>query len=188
MFKWLLLAVAAPALAQPVEVKGFQLGAPKAELLSRFPWLACRPVPASAWMIGEEYCSVDHTCLQRGTCSRGDFETYGGVNVWGHSFGIVNGRVEQFTLTVKADDYEKLRNALVEAHGKGQETSTTKQTRAGAAFDSRSWKATKPGGLIIVVEHGNRIDEGSVFGESQAFIAWRNAKIPADAKKGSKDL
>jgi hypothetical protein len=173
-----------------LEYKGVPLGTSKTDLLARHPTLVCKATPQSFKpSIGEEHCTEAFMCTTPACVeSRKVLGTYGGAPAWGANFGIVDGKVERFGLSIASRSYAQVRDALREVHGAGTEEQRVLQSRTGAALQSRTWTANSTAGTIFATEHAGKVDEGSVGAASAAFIAWREERAREAPKKNSKDL
>lgn len=184
-----LLAACLSAQAQVLEFKGVPLGSDRAELLTHHPAMTCEKQHGRWLTLGQEMCKLEFgKCMQARRSDCNTLGSYGGATAFDHTFGIVDGRFEQFALTIPALDYERVRDALIEKYGKGSESARTLTTRGGAPLTSRTWSVTLPEGTLSALEHDGRIDQGGVFAQSKAFSAYVKALKPVEAKKGAKDL
>lgn len=171
--------------AQGLAYKGVPLGATKEELIEKFPALECSKVPASSAVLGEEKCSAKVGAPFDQTRP---LYTYAEQPVQSTWFGVINGRVEQFAMTMDPDRYEAVKGAVIEAYGPGKETSTQRQTMGGATFRSRTYTVQRQGGELAVMEHAGRIDQGGIDARTSAFTTYVDRVLKGDPKRGSKDL
>jgi len=104
------------------------------------------------------------------------------------AFGIVGGKVEQFSMTFESDKYEPIKNALIEAHGPGQESSSIRKTLSGTTFESRKFSIVKSSGELTLLEHAGRIDRGAIDGRTPIYSAYIERIKRGDSKAGGKDI
>ena len=180
------LAASSIANAQDLGFKGVPFGATKEELMARFPALECKPTMRSFKMLGEEQCTTRLSSKMDDSLRQ--LYSYGGQPAQDASFGIVNGRFEQFSMKFTPGKYEAVRNSVSEAFGRGKESVNAMQTMGGMSFSSRTSSYAMVGGTITVLEHVGSIDWGGVDGRSPAFSAYVQRVKAGDPKTGSKDL
>lgn len=168
--------------------KGLPLGSDRQALLARYASLECMAVPKGAAFagIGDELCSDAYCRGPACAASSAALSSYGGAPVWSLDFGIVDGRVEQFSARFDAAAYETLRDALRAAHGAGRERVQPMQTLRGARVDARIWSIELPTGEVSVFERAAKIGEGAVELRSAAFSTW--ARRAPDVGKSVKGL
>lgn len=184
------LAAAGGAQAQAIGFKGVALGAKKDELLAKFPTLMCKKLAGPQRSLGEEQCAnLDRRCFRvECVASRRSLATYAEQPISGLTFSVVAGRFERFSLVVKSDSYEVIRNSLKTAFGAGVEEGRHAPVHGGTAPSSRTWVYSQSGSSLTLYEHNGGPDEGAVVGSTAAFSDYERKTREGDAQKGSKDI
>lgn len=169
------LLVAGVAHVEPLDFKGFKLGATGDELRQRFASLNCARVPAQFMRLGDERCT-ERGC-QGAACqaSTAALDTYLGMPAVNVGFSLIAGHVEAVDFEISANTYEAIRDALRAIHGAGVERTRDLQTSGGARVTSRTWEASVDGGTVTVAERATRTDTGGVRLQTATMVAWMAA-------------
>jgi len=172
--------------AQSLSYKGIPLGAPKTELLQRFPGLVCKLSPNDSIALGEEICEPDRINVP--TERSAPLFSYGGKPVADSLFLIVDNRFEAYIADFSPMNYDAIRNALTEAHEAGEEKRISVQIPSGANITLRRWRKALPGGVIVLNEYGATTKHGNVQLLSDRFRAFTLSQRDGNPKAGAKDL
>lgn len=174
-------ALAQAAAQEPLSMKGFQVGAAKADVLARMPAATCQP---------DDYCMwhVDVACAKAGDeCRRALM--YGGIAPEYFVAEFSDGRLVRMSVRILSAQFDELAAAMIERFGKPNTDKSGKvQNRAGATFDSRDLVWARGDGALLAVKRGNDVDHGSVTLVSQRWVKEDQDARRAGAKARAKDL
>lgn len=168
------------AYGQTLSYKGLALGAPRADVLEKFPSMQCAKPPPQFRRLGDEHCTDRLDCAP-GACTESlrELGSYAGVPALDVTFSLVAGRLEGVTTSLNDTSYEAVRDALRAALGPGREDTHAMQTLGGARLAPRVWEFESADGSVTLFERAGRVNTGVLRLQSKAFDRWQSQPKPS---------
>lgn len=200
-----------PVVAQtePFQYKGIPLNITEAELKQRYPDMFCGAgAPADTLRVrGDRLCGLGKErsrCVTERTealrrkldgkepealsplCSLLD---YGGARVDNLGFAFYNDHLLSISASIDSDDFGRIRDALIAAHGKPQkEDVRTVQNRMGATFENYVLVWERAGTFIRLTRYTSDIKHGNVVIGANSLMDEMQKRQGEKAKKDAKGL
>lgn len=184
------LATMACISAQPLELKGLQIGvSTSADLRTKFP--ATEMVGGYATLRSDDHIASKCGRQGWGPCNSAAMDELrvAGGTPGNYTIRLLDSVIESIEVKFNYGGYDVAAGALKEKYGSPTTTdSSPSQNRMGATFANERLTWSHPTGMIAITKRGAKIDESRLTMVSARYLAYQRDAEAAKIKKGAKEL